>query len=58
MTPGILTDLFGFAMLLPGIRKSIARKLKESLMQSVTAGKPPSDRSTGFRNQDDDVIDI
>jgi UPF0716 protein FxsA len=58
LTPGILTDLFGFAMLLPGFRKSIARKLKESLVKSVVAGKPPSDRSTGFRNQDDDVIDI
>jgi UPF0716 protein FxsA len=57
MTPGILTDLFGFAMLLPGIRKSIARKLKESLVQSVTAGTR-SDRSKGSGNQDDDVIDI
>ena len=58
MTPGILTDLFGFAMLLPGIRKSIARKLKENLMQSVAAGKPPSDRSSGPRTRDDDVIDV
>ena len=58
MTPGILTDLFGFAMLLPGIRKSIARKLKENLMQSVAAGKPPSDRSSGPRKRDDDVIGV
>lgn len=57
MTPGILTDLFGFAMLLPGIRTSIARKLSESLMQSVTTSTP-SDRSKGSGNQDDDVIDI
>ena len=56
MTPGILTDLFGFAMLLPGIRTSIARKLKESLVQSVTSGT--SDRSKGSGNKDDDVIDI
>ena len=58
LTPGILTDLFGFALLLPGIRKSIARKLKENLVQSVAAGKPPSDRSSGPRKRDDDVIDV
>ena len=58
MTPGILTDLFGFAMLLPGIRKSIARKVKENLMQSVAAGKPPFDRSSGSRKGNDDIIDV
>tara|TARA_Y100000589_G_scaffold306519_1_gene321341 strand:+ start:147 stop:578 length:432 start_codon:yes stop_codon:yes gene_type:complete len=58
LTPGILTDLFGFALLLPGIRKSIARKLKENLVQSVATGKPPSDRSSGPRKRDDDVIDV
>ena len=45
LTPGILTDLFGFAMLLPGFRKSIASKLKASLVQSVAASK----KSTGSR---------
>ena len=53
-----MTDLFGFALLLPGIRKSIARKLKANLVQSVAAGKPPSDRSSGPRKRDDDVIDV
>lgn len=58
LTPGILTDLFGFALLLPGFRKSIAQKFKDSLVKSVASGKPPSDRRKGSRNQDDDVIDI
>ena len=45
LTPGILTDLFGFALLLPGIRKSIARKLKEtSCNRSPPANLPPTVR--------------
>jgi UPF0716 protein FxsA len=58
LTPGILTDLFGFAMLLPGFRKSIASKLKASLVQSVAASKKSTGSRTGSPNEDDDVIDI
>ena len=58
LTPGILTDLFGFALLVPGFRKSIAQKFKGSLVQSAGRGKPSSDRTKGTGNQDDDVIDV
>ena len=58
LTPGILTDLFGFAMLLPGFRKSLASKFKASLVQSVATSKKSTGSRTGSRNDDDDVIDI
>ncbi len=56
ITPGIMTDLFGFALLLPGFRKALARKLQAKFAKSM--GSPSNRKSTGFRKRDDDVIDI
>ena len=59
LTPGILTDLFGFAMMVPGIRRSLAKQFKIKLPQGF------SSTTSGFRagtekdrKQDDDVIDV
>jgi len=57
LTPGILTDIFGFAMLVPGIRKSLAKQFKVRFPQGFTS------TSAGFQagpkpRKDDDVIDV
>ena len=56
ITPGIMTDLFGFALLLPGFRKALARKLKAKFAKSMA--NHSNGKSAGFRKRDDDVIDI
>ena len=58
LTPGILTDLFGFSMMIPGIRRSLARQFKVRIPQGF------SSTTTGFRTdsnrdkKDDNVIDV
>ena len=45
MTPGMLTDLVGFMLLIPFSRAAIRRRLLRSFasrMQAVVMGKPPS----------------
>ena len=62
ITPGILTDLFGFALMVPKFRKGIAASLKKSLggnfstIRPNTGGKPGDKDS--FKNSRDDVIDV
>ena len=57
LTPGILTDIFGFAMMVPGIRKSLAKQFKIRFPQGFAS------TNTGFQSgqksrDDDDVIDV
>ena len=57
LTPGILTDIFGFAMMVPGIRRSLAKQFKVRFPQGVnstTAGFQTKSKS----REDDDVIDV
>ena len=56
ITPGIMTDLFGFALLLPMFRKGLARKLKANFAKSMT--RSPNRKSADHSKRDDDVIDI
>lgn len=59
LTPGILTDLFGFAMMLPGIRRSLAKQFKVKIphgFSSTTSGFRAGTEKD--RKQDDDVIDV
>ena len=56
ITPGIMTDLFGFALLLPTFRKGLARKLKANFAKSMT--RSPNRKSADNPKRDDDVIDI
>lgn len=58
ISPGILTDLFGFALLIPGFRNTIARKLKAKFAKSISDAQNANGKPTAGRNQDDDVIDI
>ena len=58
LTPGVLTDCFGFALMIPKFRRSIAKKIQESFSKSftVTSGFPKD--SSHSRKKDDEVIDI
>jgi UPF0716 protein FxsA len=58
ITPGILTDLFGFALLIPWFRNSLVRKLRAKFAQPLFNVQNANGKPTDFRNQDDDVIDI
>jgi UPF0716 protein FxsA len=39
LTPGLLTDLFGFAMLVPGTRNAFKRALRRRFEQAVQRGE-------------------
>ncbi len=58
LTPGILTDLFGFSMLIPRIRKSLAKKIQNNFSKSFTTFSNPHSKSSNFKSSDDDVIDV
>ena len=62
ITPGILTDLFGFALMVPKFRKGIAASLKKSFGGNFSTIRPgteskPEDKDS-FKNSRDDVIDV
>ena len=58
LTPGILTDLFGFALMLPKFRKSIASSLKKSFSGNFSTHTPKKEKEDSFKNSRDDVIDV
>ena len=55
LTPGILTDIFGFAMMVPGIRKSLAKQFNVRIPKGFTSANTDSQAGSKSR-QDDDVI--
>lgn len=62
ITPGILTDLLGFALMVPKFRKGIAASLKKSFGGNFSTIRPgtgskPEDKDS-FKNSRDDVIDV
>ena len=58
LTPGILTDLFGFALMLPKFRKSIAHNLRRSFGSNFSTLNPKKEKENSFKNSRDDVIDV
>ena len=58
LTPGILTDLFGFAMMVPGIRRSFVKQFKVRIPQGFTTSSGFQAGSSDSRKRDDDVIDV
>ena len=58
LTPGIITDGLGFALLVPVIRRSIANKIQKHFTESFTTGKGFASSSFRSRKKDDDVIDV
>jgi UPF0716 protein FxsA len=61
LTPGILTDIFGFSLLIPPIRKALCKKLTSSFSKHVgkaTRFAHSSNQYSSFRKDADDVIDV
>ena len=59
ITPGILTDIFGFALMIPKFRKSVSKSLKNSFGGNFsTIRQNPTDNKDSFKNSRDDVIDV
>ena len=58
LTPGILTDIFGFAMMVPGFRRSLAKQFKVRMPRGFTASTGFQSGSSDSRKRDDDVIDV
>lgn len=54
VTPGVLTDLCGFALLIPSVRRLVARRLARAFTKRIVIMHPPS--GEGFA--DDDFIDV
>jgi UPF0716 protein FxsA len=55
ITPGVLTDLVGFALLIPPIRSFFRRRLAQRLRAKIVVG--PS--ATGpWAQQHDEIIDV
>jgi UPF0716 protein FxsA len=61
LTPGIITDIFGFSLLIPSIRKALCRTLTKSFTKKVGKATGFAHFSSGFNNarkDADDVIDV
>ena len=58
LTPGILTDIFGFAMMVPGFRRSLAKQFKVRMPRGFTTSTGFKAGSSDSRKRDDDVIDV
>ena len=54
----LLTDLFGFAMMVPGIRRSFVKQFKVRIPQGFTTSTGFQAGSSDSRKRDDDVIDV
>jgi UPF0716 family protein affecting phage T7 exclusion len=53
-----LTDIFGFALMVPKFRKSIVLSLKKAFSGNFSTIKPNSKKENSFKNSKDDVIDV
>ena len=58
LTPGIITDALGFALMIPVIRRSVAHKIQKYFTESFTISKGFPSSSSRSRKKDDDVIDV
>jgi len=58
LTPGLLTDLAGFALMVPGFRALIRERVKKKFAAQVGNFRVPGPAGTGTRPNDDDVIDV
>ena len=65
LTPGLLTDLAGFCLMLPGFRAIIRERVKKKFASQVCDFQMPTPDGMGARTQEtpkppknDDVIDV
>ena len=58
VTPGVLTDGVGLALMLPPVRRVVARFLQARVEASVAAGTLHVETSVGFPPRSDGVVDV
>jgi len=61
LTPGIITDIFGFSLLMPPVRQALCRSLTQAFTKKVgkASGFARSSKdSNSFRKDPDDIIDV
>ena len=58
LTPGVLTDLFGFAMMVPKFRRYVSKSLKTNFAQNFKSVHRSQNSANSFKNSNDDVIDV
>ena len=59
LTPGLLTDLAGFALMIPGIRRYVRNRLRERFAAKAKMHfRAHSGNSENRPHHDDDVIDV
>ena len=56
VTPGVITDLIGFSLLVPPVRRLIRRRVAQRLRARIVVG--PFQGAAGQGPHDDDVIDV
>ena len=56
VTPGIITDTVGFALLLPRIRQTVRRRIVERIKARIIATAPPPQSDGGVHY--DEIIDV
>ena len=58
ITPGVLTDLLGFALLMPPIRRFLKRYLAARMKAKIDVMSPTARREEPSEKGDQDVIDV
>ncbi len=58
LTPGIITDIVGFALMVPRIRRATAKMLIHRLKDKVTVVHIGGQGGPARTRQDDDVVDV
>jgi len=58
ITPGVLTDLLGFALLMPPIRRFLKGYLAARMKAQVVMMSPSTRREEPSEKEDEDVIDV
>ena len=58
LTPGILTDIFGFAMMVPRFRRYLAKQFKVRIPRGFYSSTTGLRTGSKYNKNDDDVIDV
>jgi len=58
ITPGVITDVAGFGLLVPPIRRLVARSLSARLRARMIVVHPTGDPTQRYREDDDGIIDV
>lgn len=58
ITPGVLTDLLGFALLMPPVRRFLKRHLGARMKARIVMMSPTARREGPSEKEDENIIDV